>query len=338
MESTASEPLTDQPVADESVTEGVQHSGHSVSSRQRRIIIASIIASVLVLAGGVTGGVYAYQQHEHSQAVSACTASLKPLRGALRRLSAVQSAKNTTDMVKLDVKKLADKSTHDTLVNAVKPVSVSVASCEESLPTDSLRAREKANKRAVDQVKSAQARVVSAVSAVSMSRTVKSRTVLTGLVKSARAVVKDSTGKVQDGKTIESLNSVISVADKLTQDKTADSSKLDKQATDLQKAIDSVKASVEAKRIADEEAERRVEEERQAQAAAAAQAAQAYRAPAQSYRAPAQTYRAPAQGAPRQAAPQHKLGGILGGEADPNAVPIKDCQDAYERFGFCPLG
>lgn len=49
MESTASEPLTDKPVAEESATEGVQHSGHSVSSRQRRIIIASTIAAVVVV-------------------------------------------------------------------------------------------------------------------------------------------------------------------------------------------------------------------------------------------------------------------------------------------------
>ena len=334
MESTASEPLTDKPVVDESVTEGAQHSGHSVSSRQRRIIIASVIAAVLVLACGVTGGVYAYQQHEHSQAVKACTASLKPLQQALSRLSAVQSAKNTTDMVKLDVKKLADTSTHDKLVNAVKPVSVSVASCEKSLPTDKLRAREKANKRAVGRVESAQARVVSAVNAVSMSRTVKSRTVLVGLVKSARAVVKDSTGKVQEGKTVESLNSVISVADKLTQDKTADYSKLDKQATDLQKAIDSVKASVEAKRKADEEAARKAEEERQAQAAAAAAAQAAQQA--QTYRAPSQSYQQPTQNTPQQAAPQHKLGGNFGSveKCPPQGCVQANCDGQH----YCPLG
>lgn len=329
MESTASEPLTDKPVAVESVTEGVHHSGRSVSSRQRRIIIASVVAAVLVLAGGVTGGVYAYQQYEHSPAMSACTASLKPLQRALRRLSAVQSAKNTTDMVKLDVKKLADTSTHDKLVNAVKPVSVSVGSCEESLSTDKLRAREKANKRAVDRVESAQARVVSAVNAVSMSRTVKSRTVLVELVKSARAVVKDSTGKAQEGKTVESLNSVVSVADKLTQDKTADWSKLDKQATDLQKAIDSVKASVEAKRKADEAA-RQAEEARQAQAAAAqaAQAAQAYRAPAQS---------APQQGTQAQsggASSDFTWGGAIGADEHPD-WPRATPEDMCLITGMC---
>ena len=282
--------------------------------KKRTILIASITAGVLVLAGGVTGGIYAYQQHEHSQAVSTCVKTVKPLREAVNKLSATQSAKNTTELVNLDVKKLADKTTHDKLAEAVKPVNVSVASCEQSLTTGTLRAREKANKKALEKVTAAQARVEQAVSAVNKSRTMKSRTVLTELVKSARQLVKDSTGKVQDGKTIESLKSVISVADKLTGDKTADYSKLDKQTADVQKAIDSVKASVEAKRKADEEAARKAEEQRQAQAAAqAAQQAQTYRAqtyraPAQSYRAPAQSYRAPAQRAPQQGA-QAQSGG-----------------------------
>ena len=271
------------------------------AKKKRTIIIASTIAGVLILGSGITGGVLAYQHHQHTQAVSACVKTVKPLREAVNKLTTAQTSKNTTELVKLDVKKLADKTTHDKLVEAVKPVSVSVSSCEESLSTERLVAREKANKKAREEVTAAQARVEQAVSAVNKSRTMKSRTVLTELVKSARAVVKDSAGKVQDGKTIESLNAILTTADKLVQDKGVDSTKLDKQAADVQKAIDSVKASVEAKRKADEEAARKAEEARQAQAAAqAAQQAQtyraqAYRAPAQSYRAPAQTYRAPAQ-------------------------------------------
>lgn len=349
MESTAPEPLTDKPVVDESVGDGAQHSDHSVSSRKRILII--ILVAVLVVACGVTGGVFAYRQYEHAQAVSACVQTVKPLRLAVSRLSTVQTGKTTTELVKLDVKKLADKTTHDKLTQAVKPVNVSVASCEQSLTTNQLVAREKANKKALQKVTTAHTQVEQAVNAMLKSRTMKSRTVLTELVKSARGLVKDSQGKVADQKTIDSLNAILTTADKLTQDKTADYTKLDKQTTDVQKAIDSVKASVEAKRKADEEAARKAEEERQAQAAAqAAQQAQtyraqsyrapaqSYRAPAQTYRAPAQTYRAPAQSAPQQAAPQHKLGGVLpGGEIEncpPSGCAIAICDGKH----YCPLG
>lgn len=342
MESTAPEPLTDKPVAVESVSEGVQHSGHSVSSRQRKIIIASVVAAVLVLAGGITGGVYAYQRHEHSQAVSTCVKTVKPLQNALTSLHTQQTSKSTTELVKLDVSKLADKTTHNTLVSAVKPVSVTIASCTSSLNTAQLTTNTSKNKRAFTRVKTATRNLTSAIQKLTASRTLQSRNLLTAEVKSGQQLVKDSQGKVQDQKTLDQLNTVLTASNKLAQEKTDDYTKLDKQLDELKKAEQAVRDSVEAKRKADEEAARKAEEARQAAAAAAQQAqtyrAQTYRAPAQSYRAPAQTYRAPAQSAPQQAAPQHKLGGVLGGEADPGAVPIKDCQDAYERFGFCPLG
>lgn len=269
-------------------------------AKKRRIIIASTIAAVLVLAGGVTGGVYAYQQYEHSQAVKACTASLKPLQQAVSKLSAAQSAKDTTELVKLDVKKLADKTTHDKLAEAVKPVSVTITPCTTTLSTTQLTANTSKNKRALTRVRTATANLTSAVDKLVTSRTLQSRNVLTAEVKSGQQLVKDSQGKVQDQKTLDQLNTLLTQADKLMKDKTADYTKLDSKLAEVKKAEQAVRDSVEAKRKADEEAARKAEEERQAQAAAAAQQAQtyraqAYRAPAQSYRAPAQTYRAPAQ-------------------------------------------
>ena len=332
MESTASEPLTDKPVAAESVTEGVQHSGHSVSSRQRRIIIASVVAAVLVLAGGVTGGVYAYQQHEHSQAVSECVKTVKPLQSALTSLHEQQSAKATTELVKLDVKKLADKTTHDALVTAMKPVSVTITPCTTTLNTAQLTANTGKNKRAFTRVKTATSNLTTAVDKLVASRTLQSRNLLTAEVKSGQQVVKDSQGKVQDQKTVDQLNTVLTQSDKLVKEKTADYSKLDKQLDELKKAEQSVRDSVEAKRKADEEAARKAEEERQAQAAAAqaAQQAQTYRA--QSYRAPAQSYQQPAQN--NGGGTTKRIGGAEGADTHPEA-PIATPEQMCLITGMC---
>ena len=324
----------------------------STPKKKRTILIASITAGVLVLAGGVTGGVYAYQKHEHSQAVSECVKTVKPLQSALTNLHTQQSAKATTELVKLDVKKLADKTTHDKLVNAVKPVSVTITPCTTTLSTTQLTANTSKNKRALTRITTATHTLTSAVDKLVASRTLQSRNVLTAEVKAGQKLVKDSQGKVADQKTLDQLTTVLTQSDKLVKDKSADYTKLDSKLAELKKAEQSVRDSVEAKRKTDEEAARKAEEERQAQAAAAAaqQAqtyrAQSYRAPAQSYRAPAQTYRAPAQ---RSQAPaqsngggwQQSFHGYNDGsehEGDPNVPPIKDCKDAYERFGWCAVG
>ena len=285
------------------------------TKKKRTILIASIAAGVLVLAGGITGGVYAYHQHEHSQAVSACVKTVKPLQNALTNLHTQQSAKSTTELVNLDVKKLADKTTHDKLVNAVKPVSVTITPCTTTLSTAQLTVNMGKNKRAFTRVITATRNLTIAVDRLVASRTLQSRNLLTAEVKSARQLVKDSKGKVAEQKTLDQLNTLLTQADKLVKEKTADYTKLDKQLDELKKAEQAVRNSVEAKRKADEEAARKAEEARQAAAAQAAQAAQTYRtpaqtyrAPAQSYRAPAQTYRAPAQSAPRQGA-QAQSGG-----------------------------
>lgn len=269
------------------------------AKKKRTILIASITAGVLVLASGVTGGVLAYQHHQHTQAVSACVKTIKPLHTALTNLHTQQNAKATTELVKLDVKKLADKTTHDKLVNAVKPVNVTITPCTTTLNTAQLKVNTSKNKNALARVKTATSNLTSAIQKLTTSRTLQSRNLLTAEVKAGQQLVKDSHGKVQDQKTIDQLNTVLTQSDKLVKDKTADYTKLDKQLDELKKTEQSVRDSVEAKRKADEEAARKAEEQRQAQAAAqAAQQAQTYRAqtyraPAQSYRAPAQTYRAP---------------------------------------------
>lgn len=281
----------------------------STPAKKRTIIIASCIAGALILASGITGGVLAYQHHQHAQAVSECTRTVKPLREAVSKLTTTQTSKNTTDMVKLDVKKLADKTTHDKLVEAVKPVSVTITPCTTTLSTTQLTANTSKNKSALTRITTATSNLTSAVDKLTASRTLQSRNVLTAEVKTGRQLVKDSQGKVQDQKTLNQLNTVLTQADKLVKDKTADYTKLDSKLAEVKKAEQSVRDSVEAKRKADEEAARKAEEARQAQAAAAQAAQQAqtyqtpryqtYRAPAQSYRAPAQTYRAPAQRAPQ---------------------------------------
>lgn len=311
------------------------------TKKKRTILIASITAGVLVLAGGVTGGIYAYQKHEHSQAVSECVKTVTPLQNALTSLHTQQSAKATTELVKLDVKKLADKTTHDKLVNAMKPVSVTITPCTTTLSTAQLTANTSKNKSALARVTTATANLTTAVDKLTASRTLQSRNLLTAEVKAGQQLVKDSQGKVQDQKTLDQLNTVLTQSDKLVKEKTADYTKLDKQLDELKKAEQSVRDSVEAKRKADEEAARKAEEARQAAAAQAAQQAQTYRAqtyraPAQSYRAPAQTYRAPAQSTPQQAAPQHKLGGNFGSveKCPPQGCVQANCDGQH----YCPLG
>ena len=270
------------------------------TKKKRTILIASITAGVLVLASGVTGGVFAYQKYEHSQAVSVCVKTVKPLQNALTNLHTQQNAKATTELVKLDVKKLADKTTHDALATAVKPVSVTITPCTTTLSTAQLKVNTGKNKSALARVKTATSNLTSAIQKLTASRTLQSLNLLTAEVKSGQQLVKDSQGKVQEQKTLDQLNTVLAQADKLVKEKTADYTKLDSKLSEVKKAEQSVRDSVEAKRKADEEAARKAEEARQAQAAQAAQQAQTYRAqtyraPAQSYRAPAQTYRAPAQ-------------------------------------------
>ena len=126
---------------------------HSSLSRQKLLII--ILVSVLVLVGGITGGVFAFQKYQHSQAVSECVKTVKPLQNALTNLHTQQTAKSTTELVKLDVSKLADKTTHNAVASAVKPVSVTVASCESSLSTAQLKVNTGKNKRALTRITTA---------------------------------------------------------------------------------------------------------------------------------------------------------------------------------------
>ena len=316
-----------------------QATSHSSLSRQKLLII--ILVSVLVLVGGITGGVFAFQKYQHSQAVSLCVTTVKPLQSALTNLHTQQTAKSTTELVKLDVSKLADKTTHTTLVFAVKPVNVTAASCASTLSTAQLTVNTGKNKRAFTRVKTATANLTTALDKLVASRTLQSRNLLTAEVKNGQQLVKDSQGKVSEQKTLDQLNTLLTQADKLVKDKTADYTKLDSKLAEVKKAEQAVRNSVEAKRKADEEAARKAEEERQAQAAAAAQQAQAYRAqsyraPAQSYRAPTQSYRAPAQSAPQQAAPQHKLGGNFGSveKCPPQGCVQANCDGQH----YCPLG
>lgn len=269
-----------------------QATSHSSLSRQKLLII--ILVSALVLVGGITGGVFAFQKYQHSQAVSLCVTTVKPLQSALTSLHTQQTAKSTTELVKLDVSKLADKTTHTTLVFAVKPVNVTAASCKSSLSTAQLNANTGKNKRAFTRVKTATANLTTAVDKLVASRTLQSRNLLTAEVKNGQQLVKDSQDKVQEQKTLDQLTTVLTQSDKLTKDKTADSTKLDKQLEEVKKAEQAVRDSVEAKRKADEEAARKTEEARQAAAA------QQRTYQAQTYRAPAQSYRAPAQSAPQQ--------------------------------------
>lgn len=316
-----------------------QATSHSSLSRQKLLII--ILVSALVLVGGITGGVFAFQKYQHSQAVSLCVTTVKPLQSALTNLHTQQTAKSTTELVKLDVSKLADKTTHTTLVFAVKPVNVTAASCASTLSTAQLTVNTGKNKRAFTRVKTATANLTTAIDKLVASRTLQSRNLLTAEVKTGRQVVKDSQGKVSEQKTLDQLNTLLTQADKLVKDKSANYTKLDSKLAEVKKAEQAVRNSVEAKRKADEEAARKAEEQRQATAAAAQQAqtyrAQSYRAPAQTYRAPAQTYQAPAQRAPQQqAASQHKLGGNFGSveKCPPQGCVQANCDGQH----YCPLG
>ena len=254
------EPTSPTTSADNSGTSAGKADTSSHHSPTLQVII---IVAILVLVGSVTGGVYAYHRHEHSQAVSACVETVKPLQSALTSLHEQQSAKSTTELVNLDVKKLADKTTHDALVSAMKPVSVTITPCTTTLDTAQLTANTSKNKRAFTRVKTATANLTTAVDKLVASRTLQSRNLLTAEVKSGQQLVKDSQGKVQEKKTLDQLNTILTSSSKLGQDKTADYSKLDKQLEEVKKAEQSVRDSVEAKHEADEEAARKAEEENQ---------------------------------------------------------------------------
>ena len=315
------EPTSPTTSADNSGTSAGKADTSSHHSPTLQVII---IVAILVLVGGITGGVFAFQKYQHSQAVSECVKTVKPLHTALASLHSAQTSKSTTELVALDVSKLADKTTHNAVASAVKPVSVTIASCESSLSTAQLTANTSKNKRALTRVTTATRNLTIAVDKLVASRTLQSRNLLTAEVKIGRQVVKDSQAKVSEQKTLDQLNTVLTQSDKLVKEKTADYSKLDKQLEELKKAEQSVRDSVEAKRKADEEAERKAEEARQA---AAAQQAQIYRAPAQSYSAPTQRSQAPSQNTQQSFTPGG-FGANLGSTHEWNGKPPS-------KEGFC---
>ena len=101
---------------------------------------------------------------------------------------------------------------------------------------------------------------------------------LTDKVNAAQQSLADSDGKVQDNSTRDQLQAAIDNANKLLANKNATVKQLREEPAKLDNAINTVNASVEAKRQADEAAAQAAAEEA-ARQAAAAQAQQTYNAP-----------------------------------------------------------
>lgn len=230
-----------------------------------RRLLPFLLVGVLIVGFGLSAGVgwYSYQASQR-QAVLVREARVKQCRVLSGQLGDVVesvrrqkvSARRLVATVSSDL--VADPTVLTKLNSAVKSEVK-----EHSFECSVKRQQVEQVRRELARVRKVSHRITNAMSQLIASRTLQSRNVLTAEVKTGQQLVTNSQGKVQDQKTLDLLNTVLTSSSKFGQDKTADYSKLDKQLEELKRAEQSVRDSVEAKRKADEEAARKAEEENQ---------------------------------------------------------------------------
>ncbi|WP_270550848.1 hypothetical protein [Bifidobacterium pseudocatenulatum] len=227
------------------------------------MIAVASVAAVAVLAGGGWFVWKTYANHELAEARQACVEASESYRKAADSYSGLVDGDAATAS-QITVKQVADAKTVDALAEALKANEPDVVACVADSKAD-YESKTSLIEKNTGWYGKHEKSLKEAVKAVNDSKLKKT-------VSDAERLLKDSDGKVADVATRDELSKAVKARDA---DKIAAASK-------------KVNDSVTAKTKADEEAQRKTEEDAAAEAAAAAQQAQSYAQ--QSYSAPQQSY------------------------------------------------
>ena len=260
-------------------------------SRKPAVIAVASVAAVAVLAGGGWFVWKTYANHELAEARQACVEASESYRKAADSYSGLVDGDAATAS-QITVKQVADAKTVDALAEALKANEPDVVACVADSKADYESKNSLIEKNTGWYVKHEKS-LKEAVKAVNDSKLAKT-------VSDAERLLKDSDGKVQDASTRDELSKAVKA----------------KNETAIAAASRKVNDSMTAKTKADEEAQRKAEEDA-AEAAAAAQQAQ------QSY---AQQSYTPSYSAPQQSyTPSYSGGSTSGGgsgSSAPDFVPV----------------
>ena len=259
--------------------------------RKPAIIAVAAIAIVALLAGGGWCGWKAYTGRELAEARQACVEASEGYRKAVNGYSKLVDG-DAAAASKVAAGQVADAKTVDALAEALKVNEPDVVACVADSKAD-YESKTSLIEKNTGWYGKHEKSLKEAVKAVNDSKLAKT-------VSDAERLLKDSDGKVQDASTRDELSKAVKA----------------KNETAIAAASRKVNDSMTAKTKADEEAQRKAEEDA-AEAAAAAQQAQ------QSY---AQQSYTPSYSAPQQSyTPSYSGGSTSGGgsgSSAPDFVPV----------------
>lgn len=245
---------------------------HHRSHRRRNIAIASVIAAVVVLAGGAGG--YAYAASNVQKGVDAAQANAQAVD---RKLTAkIGDAQELLDGT--EEEQVADAQTLTALSDAIDKAQaqtgVTDTGANRWLIWQEMDAQAAYDADSAD-ASDAMSRLDKAMDAVTGSMDAKTladaKAALQSTVDSADKTYADSDGKVQDNATRDSLKTALDDAKKvLADDDVTDAKEYTDQKTTVDNAVKTVNDSIAAKEKADAEAKAQAEAEAAATASSAA--------------------------------------------------------------------
>ena len=230
---------------------------HRRSHRRRNIAIASVIAAVVVLAGGAGG--YAYAASNVQKGVDAAQANALAVDQKLTaKIGDAQELLDGTEEEQVaDAQTLADLS--DAIDKAQAQTGVTDTGANRWLVWQEMGAQAAYDADSAD-ASDAMSRLDKAMDAVTGSVDAKTladaKQALQSTVDNAGKTYVDSDGKVQDNATRDSLKSALDAAKKvLNDDSVTTAQKYTDQKTTVDDAVKAVNDSITAKENADAEAE-----------------------------------------------------------------------------------
>ena len=245
---------------------------HRRSHRRRNIAIASVIAAVVVLAGGAGG--YAYAASNVQKGVDAAHANALAVDKQLTaKIGDAQELLDGTEEEQVaDAQTLADLS--DAIDKAQAQTGVDDTGANRWLVWQEMDAQAAYDADAAD-ASDAMSRLDKAMDAVTGSMDAKTladaKAALQSTVDNADKTYADSDGKVQDNATRDNLKTALDAAKKvLDDDSVIDAKEYTDQKTAVDGAVKAVNDSITAKEQADAEAKAKAEAEAVATASSAA--------------------------------------------------------------------
>ena len=234
---------------------------HRRSHRRRNIAIASVIAAVVVLAGGAGG--YAYAASNVQKGVDAAQANAQAVDQKLTaKIGDAQELLDGTEEEQVaDAQTLADLS--DAIDKAQAQTGVTDTGANRWLIWQEMDAQAAYDADSAD-ASDAMSRLDKAMDAVTGSVDAKTladaKQALQSTVDSADKTYTDSDGKVQDNATRDALKAALDAAKKvLADDSVTDAKEYTDQKTAVDNAVKTVNDSITAKEQADAEAKAQAE-------------------------------------------------------------------------------